>query len=306
MPWRALLSLARIWLTWRGEYSNLRPHSISQRRSDATWRQREDLRRGFARNEMEACVAAWDDLGQGRYLRVCPDELRDELIAAMQLCLGCGDLPLARVNRMRREYMHASLRAANAAPGDAAAQRKAGMQKLAVALSPNFKDVLRARVLSSGAPYRSFLILYRRLLTEHVLPHLAALTRESSFAVQREPSLRFALPNATALGARKFDDADLVGMHTDADYGHRPSELNLAFALTRFEGSASLFFESAPMRGDFTEVKMGEGDIFAFAGATCRHYNKRNATDDARVSFDFRVVPMSMCAPLFSQARRPR
>ena len=243
-------------------------------------------------------VAVWEDLGQGRYLRVCPDGLRDELIAAMQLCLGCGDLPLARVNHMRREYIRASLGAADAAPGDAAAQRKAGMQKLAVALSPNFKDVLRARVLSSGAPYRSFLILYRRLLIERVLPHLAALTRENSFAVQREPSLRFALPGATALGARKLDDAELVGMHTDADYGHRPSELNFAFALTRFEGSASLFVESTPMRGDFTEVKMGAGDIYTFAGATCRHHNKRNLTDDARVSFDFRIVPMSMCDPL--------
>ena len=69
--------------------------------------------------------------------------------------------------------------------------------------------------------------------------------------------------------------------------------MNFALALTPFFGSNGLFVESEPGRGDFREVNMGVGRIFAFAGVSRRHHNKRNTTDVSRVSLDFRVIPMS-------------
>lgn len=38
---------------------------------------------------------------------------------------------------------------------------------------------------------------------------------------------------------------------------------------------------------------MDFGRIFAFAGVSRRHHNKRNTTGVSRVSLDFRVIPMS-------------
>ena len=82
-------------------------------------------------------------------------------------------------------------------------------------------------------------------------------------------------------------------MHVDGQYGHQPGEMNFLCALTDVYASNGLYYESEPAAGDFREVTMGAGRLFAFAGVSRRHYNKRNATDHARVSFDFRIAPMS-------------
>ena len=55
--------------------------------------------------------------------------------------------------------------------------------------------------------------------------------------------------------------------------------------------------ESEPLKGDFAAVKMNYGDLLKFYGNKCRHGNKVNQTDLTRVTFDFRILPLSKYKP---------
>jgi hypothetical protein len=46
----------------------------------------------------------------------------------------------------------------------------------------------------------------------------------------------------------------MIGLHTDAEYGHQRGEMNFALALTPIFGTNGLFIESEPGLGDFREV----------------------------------------------------
>ena len=48
-----------------------------------------------------------------------------------------------------------------------------------------------------------------------------------------------------------------------------------------------------PVVARSAQVDMDVGRIFAFAGVSRRHHNKRNTTGITRISLDFRVIPMS-------------
>ena len=63
--------------------------------------------------------------------------------------------------------------------------------------------------------------------------------------------------------------------------------------LTRVRGSNSLYCESAPGVGDFEPFEGEFGLAHRFWGAACHHYTIANETEATRVSFDFRVVPLS-------------
>lgn len=242
----------------------------------------------------------WAKLCRGCYLSAdwSPPAVTDEIGEAMRDALRLDPtLPLASVHLLRKQYAREACAAALDAPeaDKTGRQRKlaAAMRSVAVATSPNFKDVLRAKVLSSGEPYARLLHAYQRLVREHVLPRLAAALGEQEFAVQREPSIRFSLPDASALGARENDEDACIGLHTDGDYDHQPGELNVMLALSRVFGSNGLFVESEPMRGDYHCVELEAGRLFTFHGVACRHYNQRNDTGCTRVSIDFRLIPMS-------------
>jgi len=213
----------------------------------------------------------------------------------MQDCLEAHDFPLAEIHKLRKVHAKAAC-AGLQTEGESSGSRKErlarAMRQVAVCTGPNFKDQLRAHVLASSH-FPKLLALSRQLVHEHVLPHVARELGECSFAVQCRPSMRFNLPGSSALGARPEDNDEMIGLHTDAEYGHQRGEMNFALALTPIFGTNGLFIESEPGLGDFREVNMGVGDIFAFGGVSRRHHNKRNTTEVSRVSLDFRVIPMS-------------
>ena len=58
-----------------------------------------------------------------------------------------------------------------------------------------------------------------------------------------------------------------------------------------------MWIESLPKKGDYHPVKMQFGDLLKFSGGTHRHGNKLNDTNNSRVSFDFRVLPLAKYNP---------
>ncbi|KAL1495561.1 hypothetical protein AB1Y20_016924 [Prymnesium parvum] len=249
----------------------------------------------FRRMRRAAAAAAfWQTLSRGKLLEgVCPPALADALVREMQRCLDAAELPLSQTHLLRRRHARAACAELQAAGGgEGRGGRAAALRKVAVAASPNFKDVLRARVLASPH-FGALQLLCQRLVHHHLLPFLRDGLGEDSFAVQCQPSMRFNLPGCSALGARPGDSDEMIGLHADGEYGHQPGEMNFTLALTPFFGSNGLFVETEPGRGDFREVVMDTGGIFAFAGVSRRHHNKRNTTGVSRVSLDFRVIPMS-------------
>ncbi|CAE7253794.1 strG [Symbiodinium natans] len=151
------------------------------------------------------------------------------------------------------------------------------------------KDACRHRYRNHEAHAR-LQELYRRFVTEEVLPGLARAAGERvegfAAAVQTEPVIRVVLPSAHAATKR----------HRDADYGHIPEELNFWLPLTNVSGCSSLFVESFPGRADFHAFEGGEGDLFRWWGNLCDHYTEANTSTTTRVSLDFRVVAGSFYA----------
>ena len=98
---------------------------------------------------------------------------------------------------------------------------------------------------------------------------------------QREPSFRCHTPSPRPTGRP----------HTDAEYGHQISELNVWLPMCRAFGSNSLWAETAPGRGDFAPFRLDYGEAMFFWGNRCRHYTVPNDSGVARVSIDCRVCP---------------
>ncbi len=62
-------------------------------------------------------------------------------------------------------------------------------------------------------------------------------------------------------------------------------------------GSNSMWLESAAQRGDFAPLTAAPGQLAVFYGNAWRHFNRLNWSGQSRVSWDFRVVPMSRFQP---------
>jgi len=100
---------------------------------------------------------------------------------------------------------------------------------------------------------------------------------------QRFPTFRIHLPGNVAVGA----------FHNDAAFGHPKGEKNYIIPLTNSDGSASVWVESEPGKQDFEPMRMRVGELIAFDGNVLTHGNHRNCTNAARVSMDFRILPLA-------------
>lgn len=61
-------------------------------------------------------------------------------------------------------------------------------------------------------------------------------------------------------------------IHSDAEYGHQPGEINFWLPLTELSPKATLWSESAPQKGDFAPFLPKVGEVVRFHGAVCRHF----------------------------------
>ena len=89
------------------------------------------------------------------------------------------------------------------------------------------------------------------------------------------------------------NDVGEVYYHKDTDYGHKPVEINFSVPQTRAFNTNTIWIESAPDMGDYAPIEMDIGEFAQFNGANLSHGTKNNSTGQTRVSFDFRVIPVS-------------
>jgi len=86
----------------------------------------------------------------------------------------------------------------------------------------------------------------------------------------------------------------LAGVHTDAEYGHPPGEVNFFLPVNEHTyGTNSLYVEGEANRGDFKPFELSYGEMMVWNGNSCRHCSPRNISEETRISFDFRVIPGS-------------
>lgn len=138
--------------------------------------------------------------------------------------------------------------------------------------------------------YNDIIQVYHTFIKNEILPLF-----DCDIVVQKEPSFRVHLPNNTALGKTKLDtdDTEIIGIHCDGDYDHPKEEINFMLSITGQSDTNSCYIETQPMKGDFQALKIDRGQFISFYGNQCRHYNKKNISENTRISFDFRVIPYS-------------
>lgn len=120
--------------------------------------------------------------------------------------------------------------------------------------------------------------IYYQFIKEVIAPSFT-----EDFLFQSQPTWRFHLPNNLAVG--KF--------HKDSEFNHPIGEINFVLPLTNSEGTASIWVESEPDKGDFEPMIMRVGELIEFNGNQLTHGNKINDTGFTRVSLDFRILPIS-------------
>eukprot|EP00929_Paragymnodinium_shiwhaense_P045312 TRINITY_DN23169_c0_g1_i2.p1 TRINITY_DN23169_c0_g1~~TRINITY_DN23169_c0_g1_i2.p1 ORF type:complete len:419 (+),score=55.04 TRINITY_DN23169_c0_g1_i2:101-1357(+) len=118
--------------------------------------------------------------------------------------------------------------------------------------------------------------IYHRWVRDFIRPHLG----EEYVLFQRRPGLRVQLAGGPGL----------TPLHIDGDHGHSPWEINVWVPITKSYGSASLWVESAPGKGDFHPLVGEYGSAFRFYGNRCLHFSTDNNEETTRVSFDCRFV----------------
>jgi len=171
-------------------------------------------------------------------------------------------------------------------------------------LSTDQKTVFHQLFYNEHSPYfHEFRSLYQRFVKEQVLPLFDK--KETEFAVQAMPTFRTQIPDATALGnntqffvqkneTKNNIPEEAIGWHCDSQYNHAEGEINFIVAITEMKDSNSVWFETKPNNAHYIPVTQGFGTFMSFYGNKCHHYNKVNQEKTTRISFDFRIIPMSV------------
>jgi len=126
-----------------------------------------------------------------------------------------------------------------------------------------------------GALYRTF------------VARVAALYYSESFYFQDVPTLRVHLPDNRAVGE----------FHTDLIYGHPDGERSFWVPLTPAFATNTVLIESAPGAKDYVAAEANPGEVIVFDSGHLEHGNVVNETGVARVSFDFRGLPVAEYRP---------
>ena len=85
----------------------------------------------------------------------------------------------------------------------------------------------------------------------------------------------------------------VAAYHRDSEYSHSTEEINFFLPLTEAFGNNTIWAESEIDKEDYQPIEASYGEMWKWSGATLKHGNKLNDTGKARVSVDFRVIPVS-------------
>ena len=120
--------------------------------------------------------------------------------------------------------------------------------------------------------------LYHRFVRDFVGPLF-----DEDICYQRVPTFRVHLPGNVAVGQ----------FHRDSAYNHPDGELDFWLPLTDVWASNTVWVANDNESDDCMPVPMRIGQVLTFDAVNRQHGNVVNDTGTTRVSFDFRVIPMS-------------
>ena len=126
---------------------------------------------------------------------------------------------------------------------------------------------------------RIFHDVFLSFVLDYIAPHVHSVTHCHHFYFQAFPCIRVVRP-------QEFS----IGIHCDANYGFSQSNINFYVNLTPIYGTNSLILESIPGKEDWQTIDAEYGKIRRFHGSQCAHFTAENATDQTRISLDFRVI----------------
>jgi hypothetical protein len=136
--------------------------------------------------------------------------------------------------------------------------------------------------------YKQFIITYIKPLFPN----------ESLVLYQTTPNIRISFPQSTAIGFRSTDpSADIIGLHSDSEFGHSEHEMNFVIPITNMFYTNSIYFEkyidSPDTFNDYENLLLKKNEFFRCYFNRLRHYNRINETGKTRISIDFRIIPYS-------------
>jgi hypothetical protein len=159
----------------------------------------------------------------------------------------------------------------------------------------NYHNVFYQRWISflkRPACQAKFARLLHEFVQEVVVPGMQAQGITGPVVYQKKPTLRVHLPSREPVGRA----------HRDAWYHHPCTEMNWWLPVTKAFGANTLHVESAPGVGDFHPLEADVGDIVRFWGNRCFHKTVANDSGRTRISFEVRVIPLSLFDPAFTDA----
>jgi hypothetical protein len=109
---------------------------------------------------------------------------------------------------------------------------------------------------------------------------------KESLVFQKRPTFRIMFPNNLAVG----------GFHRDREYNHPLEEINIWVPITSAVKTNTIWLESSFDKKDYRPANLKYGQFLIFDSGL-KHGNKLNIENKTRLSFDFRVIPLSKWKP---------
>ena len=147
-------------------------------------------------------------------------------------------------------------------------------------------------LLQKETYYLNFLEAYKAFVTNEIAPTCGD---PNGVVFQSPPTIRVAMPSK----------APTIQLHCDSQYDrHQSGEINFWVPVGKVFGFNCLRVESKPNAADYIPIELTEHEYLRFDGYNCRHFTVPNDTDYTRISFDFRVVPVSLYKEFTSANKR--
>ena len=138
-------------------------------------------------------------------------------------------------------------------------------------------EIFEPNNVIKGKPISDFLLVYNEFIS-----YLSDEIFHEKLVYQKTPTLRVQFPGNKAV----FE------FHRDRDYNHPVEEINIWIPVTPSLNTCAIWIESRYDKEDYSPANLIEGEGLIFDSAL-KHGNKKNEENVTRVSFDFRVIPIS-------------
>ena len=132
-----------------------------------------------------------------------------------------------------------------------------------------------------------FLNMYNSFIREIIKPIFG-----EEVVYQKIPTFRLHFPGNIAVGEYHRDRN-----YRDPEWAKRVKESNFFLPLTDAYDSNTIWLESEEGKEDFSPMNAEYGQVVKWDGSNLLHGNKLNKETTTRVSFDFRVMPLSRYEP---------